>query len=608
MLKRIFNTFFMTLVLFNTAIAASGNLFNVATSGTALAQTVSFTLCLDVAGNTPLSCQNYTTQKATLSIRTTIPNHTYNHAGIKVNTPGYTYTATHGLIKSKQSRGVAPGYAEFVVSNTRAAGGTVSNVSTNTYTVGGTVTGLTGTVTLLNNGMNSTSISTVGSFTFSTAIAEGSTYAVTVSSQPVDQTCTVANGTGTMGGANVTNVTVTCSTNTYTVGGTVTGLTGTVTLLNNGMNSTSISTVGSFTFSTAIAEGSTYAVTVSSQPVDQTCTVANGTGTMGGANVTNVSVSCDTNNTTLSVDATGIIPVYSGAGTPGTITVTNTGTTYAYNVSASLPGGWTGVTQDHTNCASIAPGVTCTLSFHSTKPYVAQNNITVSGDNITSPPSTALAFSMSGYLVFAVPSGSTALVVANDDATGSPVIWSSNSSGSYDAGVPIYGISETSTFLAPNPSTGQVGVQTACNGSTNGLCDTDNIYIYYNGFVKDSPIDLNYYAAGLCYQITSDSSGGSFAEGTWYLPAICQLGTYSNPPGGTNAGCTNTANVETNLYNFGFLSNLSTTVPYWSSTESSGLPQSYAWVQAFYVVGDSSQFNASKQYQAGVRCVRAFTY
>ena len=429
---------------------------------------------------------------------------------------------------------------------------------------------------------------------------------MTVGTQPADQTCSVANGTGTMGGANVTNVTVTCSTNTYTVGGAVTGLTGTVTLLNNGTNSTPISTDGSFTFSTAIAEGSTYNVTVQTQPTEQTCTVTNGSGTISSANVTNVTVTCVTNNTTLSVDATGIIPVYSGSGTPGTITVTNTGMTYtAYNVSASLP--WTGVTQDNTNCASIAPLGTCTLSFHSTKPYVAQNNIIVTGDNITSPPTTTLAFSMSSYLVFAVPSGSTALVVANDDATGSPVIWSSNSSGTYDGGVAIYGISETSTASAPNPSAGQETGQTACNGATDGSCDTDNIYIYYNGVATGHPISLNYYATGLCYQITSDNSG-SVTEGTWYLPAICQLGTYNAGVGGNNAGCTNTPNVETNLYNFGFLSNLSTTVNYWSSTEYSGSPQGLAWRQFFYPVGDSSQSFVGKTNPFGVRCVRAFTY
>ena len=87
----------------------------------------------------------------------------------------------------------------------------------------------------------------------------------------------------------------------YSVGGMVTGLNGTVTLLNNGANPTSISMDGSFTFSTSVIEGGTYAVTIETQPFEQICSVVNGSGTVGAANVTNVAVTCAANNTTLSV-------------------------------------------------------------------------------------------------------------------------------------------------------------------------------------------------------------------------------------------------------------------------------------------------------------------
>ena len=58
------------------------------------------------------------------------------------------------------------------------------------------------------------SISANGAFTFLTGVAEGATYAVSVVTQPVNQVCSVANGTGTMQAANVSNVTVTCVTGT----------------------------------------------------------------------------------------------------------------------------------------------------------------------------------------------------------------------------------------------------------------------------------------------------------------------------------------------------------------------------------------------------------
>ena len=52
---------------------------------------------------------------------------------------------------------------------------------------------------------------------------------------------------------------------------------------------------GSFTFNTALADGSDYAVTVAVQPSGpgQECTVTDGSGTLSGSNVTNVSVVCD---------------------------------------------------------------------------------------------------------------------------------------------------------------------------------------------------------------------------------------------------------------------------------------------------------------------------
>ena len=167
-----------------------------------------------------------------------------------------------------------------------------------TYTIGGTtVNGLTGTgLVLRNNGGNNLAIISNGAFTFTIAIASGATYAVTVLTQPTgpSQTCTVENGSGTVGSANVTNVGVSCTTNSFTIGGTVSALSGTGLALDNGGNNLPISGNGGFTFSTPILSGAPYAVTVLTQPTgpSQTCTVTNGSGTVGAANVTNVAVGC----------------------------------------------------------------------------------------------------------------------------------------------------------------------------------------------------------------------------------------------------------------------------------------------------------------------------
>lgn len=79
---------------------------------------------------------------------------------------------------------------------------------------------------------------------------------------------------------------------TYTVGGSISGLTGSVTLQNNGADNLVSNANGGFTFATALSDGSAYAVTVSTQPTGQTCTISNGSGTISGADITDVGVSC----------------------------------------------------------------------------------------------------------------------------------------------------------------------------------------------------------------------------------------------------------------------------------------------------------------------------
>ena len=190
------------------------------------------------------------------------------------------------------------------VSGANVTGVTVSCVddSVPTFTVGGAVTGLVGTVVLQNSGSGNLSLSANGVFTFANPLPDGSAYEVTVVTQPAGQTCTIASGSGTVSGANVTGVTVTCvddSVPTFTIGGTITGLDGTVVLQNNSSGDLSLSSGGAFTFTDPVADGGAYAVTVLTQPASQTCSVTNGAGTVGGADVTDVAVSCVSANASL---------------------------------------------------------------------------------------------------------------------------------------------------------------------------------------------------------------------------------------------------------------------------------------------------------------------
>jgi hypothetical protein len=286
-----------------------------------------------------------------------------------------------------------------------------------------------------------------------------------------------------------------------------------------------------------------------------TLTYANGSDTMGSSNVTTI------NATTLSVSVTGTIPVNNGT---STLTVTNTGTTNtAYNVRAVLPSGWKGVTQDSNNCATIAPNNgTCTLTFSSITPYVAQGNITITGDNISSPPTTALAFTVTtnNYLVWAV-SGTTVQVI------------------------------DTADLVSYEPW-GRFGITNA-QSFTDGMFNTGIIYGTHG---------IGTSAAVSCY----NSSNGEASIGTWYLPAICEMGGARQ-----GADCSSgLANIDTNLAQLGFGG--FSDFDYWSSTESVAFPMNspanYAWHQYFMPGGYSVQSHSAKNLPFGVRCARTISY
>jgi 6-phosphogluconolactonase (cycloisomerase 2 family) len=191
-----------------------------------------------------------------------------------------------------------------------------------TYTIGGSVTGLSGTgLVLQDNGGDNLAVSAAGPFTFTTQLASGAAYNVTVMTQPSGQTCTVADGSGTVS-ANVTNVAVSCASSSsgVTIGGTVTRLAGTgLVLQDNGGDNLTVAASGTFTFKTSLATGTAYAVTVATQPSSPTqyCVVTNGSGTTASSNITNVTVMCAefayvANNTDGTIDGYTIDPT-SGA-------------------------------------------------------------------------------------------------------------------------------------------------------------------------------------------------------------------------------------------------------------------------------------------------------
>jgi len=165
---------------------------------------------------------------------------------------------------------------------------------------------------LLDNGGNQLTVTTSGTFPFTTKIAAGGAYAVTVKTQPATQLCAVTGVTPASGVASAnTTVTFTC-TNQYTISAMVNTLNGTGLVLwdNNNIanDALAVSSSGTSSFTKKIAAGGAYAVTVHAQPTApvQLCAVTGATPASGVANAdTTVTFTC-TNQYTISATVTGL--------------------------------------------------------------------------------------------------------------------------------------------------------------------------------------------------------------------------------------------------------------------------------------------------------------
>ncbi|HLD45750.1 MAG TPA: DUF1554 domain-containing protein, partial [bacterium] len=123
---------------------------------------------------------------------------------------------------------------------------------------------------------------------------------------------------------------------TYTVGGTMTGVLNPAVLQNNDGDDLTVEEDGAFVFATQLEDGASYSVTVATPPGEMNCTIENGTGTIAGANVTNVVITC------VDMEVTDI-PVMEPAGgaydavQEVTITSTTEGATIYYTADGSYP-------------------------------------------------------------------------------------------------------------------------------------------------------------------------------------------------------------------------------------------------------------------------------
>ena len=175
-----------------------------------------------------------------------------------------------------------------------------------TYTLSVKATGLATGATLVVEDSSTDKLTFTKNATqvFTTTYTDGQSYSVTIVTQPTTGTCTLGtNASGTFGAKNIT-VTATCVGNEISVK--ASGLTTGQTLVveDTTTDKLTFTTNATQTFATKYTKGEAYAVTVVTQPTNETCTLGtNASGSFGTKNIT-VDATCKGN--TISVAVTGL--------------------------------------------------------------------------------------------------------------------------------------------------------------------------------------------------------------------------------------------------------------------------------------------------------------
>jgi hypothetical protein len=346
------------------------------------------------------------------------------------------------------------------------------NRAPSNYAVGGAVSGLSGTVTLQNNSGETISVSSNGSFRFTTPVAVGQSYQVRVASHPINQQCAVTAGSGVIGSADINDVSVSCTTSTFAVRGSVSGLNGTVVLRNNGGDDLTLSANGSFRFTNPLAVGQNYQVTVLSQPANQQCAVTADSGVMGSSDVTNVAVNC-------------AIPTFTVRGTlsglNGTVVLRNSGgedltlsANGEFSFPTPLPGGAaytvTVLTHPANQRCSVAPGsgvtgmaVTCVPAHHLSGTITGLAGTLVLQNNAADD----LSIASDGSFTFAAPlvAGATYQVSVRSQPSRRKCAVTSGSGVMGSSDVTNVAVTCVPTFTVGGAITGVVGSIVLQNGS-----------------------------------------------------------------------------------------------------------------------------------------------
>lgn len=410
-----------------------------------------------------------------------------------------------------------------------ACGGNSHGGNSSTYTIGGAVTGLQGTGLVLRNLTTDLTVATNGTFSFPGKVSTGATYNVIVVSQPTSptQVCSVTRGTGTVTTSNVTTIAISCTTSNpppgggspapHTIGGVVTGLTGTGLRLNDGVEDLPVTGNGAFAFPTALATGSTYTVTVVTQPSgpNQTCTVTGGSGTVAASDINDIAIACTTSPLSMTSSsptngATAIsrtfIPILTFSATLDATTVTTNSVTLATaggspQTIAAQVSSLNQITVTPT--AKLAPLTSYTL-------MVSMDVHGIRGEQLTTPVSVTFTTSDKAW--------QTASPIENNDGDATTPQIATNAAGS---AVAVWTQTEgansriwASNYTPGNGWSNAVPIET----DTTGMASTPQVAIDAQG--NALAVWVQKYSNGLSYLLSN-----RYTPGGWQPGAVKQVET-----------------------------------------------------------------------------------
>ena len=378
-----------------------------------------------------------------------------------------------------------------------------------TYSLSGSVNGAADnsqiTITLLHadsNTLNPFNIAIIdvipnANGTFSFDVPENKYYLMTVASATANEVCIINNREfeGPITADRVT-FTITCTiaaADTYSVGGTISGLAnGEIVILSFSplgdrvdrrviIADTDGTTADNFTFNRKLANGATYFVTITAQPAGKICSVANeGRQTMGGADVTNVTVTC--------------VPFHSISGTV-TGAANNANTYVVLTLSDDNAGA--GATRQFVKAS--AAGTFSFTGVPANKFYTLQASSSTAGETCSGGPTTPTQLT-------ADVRGATITCTAS---TG-PVIRIKLSSDLYEASATTVNV-----FIGDGAIPATTGTPTrVVNGSDTDVVIIERTDFTGDGFYYNIPIEANkYYAVtvtpGSPDEICTVTSGGT---------------------------------------------------------------------------------------------------